>query len=79
MLAQTVHMATGSTRPRLSNDEVVNLRIPVPDMGTQETIANEVIRRREESRRLRAEAESGWQAAREWFEGEVLGYNGIIC
>lgn len=76
MLAQTVHMATGSTRPRLSNDEVVNLRIPVPDMGTQETIANEVIRRREESRRLRAEAESGWQAAREWFEGEVLGYNG---
>lgn len=73
VLAQTVHMMTGNTHPRISNDEVVNLRIPIPDMGTQETIANEVIRRREEARRLRAEAESGWQAAREWFEGEVLG------
>lgn len=76
VLAQTVHMMTGNTHPRISNDEVVNLRIPIPDMGTQETIANEVIRRREEARRLRAEAEAGWVAAREWFEGEVLGYNG---
>lgn len=73
VLAQTVHMMTGNTHPRISNDEVVNLRIPIPDMGIQETIANEVIRRREEARRLRAEAEAGWQAAREWFEGEVLG------
>ena len=72
MLAQTVHMATGSTRPRLSNDEVVNLRIPIPDRGTQETIANEVIRRREEARQLRAAAESGWVAAKEQFEKEVL-------
>lgn len=72
VLAQTVHMMTGNTHPRISNDEVVNLRIPIPDMGTQETIANEVIRRREEARRLRAEAEAGWQAAREWFEKEIL-------
>lgn len=26
-----------------------------------------------QARRLRTEAEAGWQAAKEWFEGEVLG------
>lgn len=73
VLAQTVHMMTGNTHPRISNDEVVKLRIPIPDMAVQEAIASEIIRRREESRRLRSEAESGWHAAKEWFEGEVLG------
>ena len=28
---------------------------------------------RAQARRLRSEAESGLQAAKEWFEGEVLG------
>lgn len=30
-------------------------------------------------RRLRSEVEAGWQAAKEWFHGEVLVYNGYIC
>ncbi len=73
VLAQTVHMMAGNTHPRLTDRDVADLRIPIPDMETQETIANEIIRRREESRRLRSEAESGWQAAKAWFEGELLG------
>ena len=73
VLAQTVHMMTGHTHPRLTNDDVENLRVPIPGIGTQEVIVAEVVRRREEVRRLRAEAEAGWREAKEWFEGELLG------
>ena len=73
VLAQTVHMMAGNTLPRLTDQDVANLRIPVPDMETQETIANEVIRRRDEARRLRSESEAGWQKAKSWFEVELLG------
>lgn len=72
VLDQTVHMMAGNTHPRLTDQDVADLRIPIPDMETQEAIANEIIRRREESRRLRAEAEAGWQKAKAWFEGQLL-------
>ena len=73
VLAQTVHMMTGNTHPRLTNDDVANLRIPIPSIGVQESITAEVRRRREQSRRLRSEAESGWQDAKHWFEKQLLG------
>ncbi|MBI5937765.1 MAG: restriction endonuclease subunit S [Betaproteobacteria bacterium] len=72
-LAQTRHMMTGNTHPRLTNEDVVNLVIPVPKPAIQEMIATEARRRREEARRLRAEAEAGWQAAKRWFEEQLLG------
>lgn len=73
-LAQTRHMMTGNTHPRLTNEDVVNLMIPIPKkVAVQETIAVEARRRREEARRLRAEAEIGWQKAKLWFEEQLLG------
>ena len=72
-LAQTRHMMTGNTHPRLTNEDVVNLMIPVPKPAVQEAIATEARRRREEARRLRTEAETGWQAAKRWFEEQLLG------
>lgn len=72
-LAQTRHMMTGNTHPRLTNEDVVNLVVPVPKPEVQETIAIEVRRRRDEARRLRAEADAGWQAAKRWFEEQLLG------
>ena len=57
----------------INRETLSQLRIPHPPLPEQERIAAEVIRRREESRRLRSAAEAGWQAAKEWFEGEVLG------
>ena len=71
-LSQTVHMMTGNTHPRLTNDDVANLKIPIPSLHVQESIAAEIARRREAARRLRGEAEAGWAAAKEWFEGELL-------
>ncbi len=72
VLAQTKHMMTGNTHPRLTNDDVANLRIPIPRIEVQESIAAEVRRRREEARRLRSEAESSWQDAKRWFEEQLL-------
>ena len=63
-LAQTVHMMTGNTHPRLTDDDVRALPIPVPPMPTQRRIVAETQRRRAEARRLRGEAEAGWVAAR---------------
>ena len=72
VLAQTIHMMTGNTHPRLAHDDVANLMIPIPALEIQKTIAAEVLRRREVSRRLRSEAESGWQDAKRWFEEQLL-------
>jgi len=73
ILAQTKHMMTGNTHPRLAKYDVVDLVIPVPKPEVQEEIAREVRRRREQARHLRAQAEAEWLAARYKFEDELLG------
>ena len=67
-LAQTRHMMTGNTHPRLASEDVSALVIPVPSTDQQLTIAAEVDRRRAEARRLRAEARARWADARQAFE-----------
>ena len=73
ILAQTRHMMTGNTHPRLSHEDVVNLVIPIPSATMQTTIAAEVRRRREQARALRIQAEAGWADAKRWFEEQLLG------
>jgi len=73
ILAQTRHMMTGNTHPRLTNEDVVNLIIPIPKPDIQENIVAEIRRRRGEARRLRIEAEDSWNAAKYWFEEQLLG------
>lgn len=73
ILAQTRHMMTGNTHPRLTNEDVINLVIPIPKPEIQEIIVNEVRHRRDEARRLRAEADKGLQAAKRWFEEQLMG------
>jgi len=73
VLVQTRHMMTGNTLPRLASEEVVNLVVPVPDLGIQQSIAAEIVRRRREARRLRNDAEVGWTVAQERFYEELFG------
>ena len=73
ILAQTIHMASGNTHPRLTNDDVASLQIPIPSLKMQETIVVEVVRRRDEARRLRVEAAADWSNAKNWFEEQLLG------
>lgn len=72
IVAQTCHMMTGNTHPRLANQDVVNLIIPIPSREVQEEIATELHRRRAEARRLRADAEADWAAAKLRFEQQLL-------
>lgn len=73
VLAQTRHMMTGNTHPRLANDDVVNLVIPLPSPAVQQAIAAEVAARRAAARRLRDEAGRVWDDAKRRFEEELLG------
>lgn len=73
ILLQTRHMMTGNTHPRISNDDVQNLYIPVPDISVQMQIVVDLRKRRIEARKLKCEAEQEWQAAKEQFERELLG------
>ena len=72
-LSQTRHMMTGNTHPRISNDDIRNLYIPVPDITVQKIIVEELRTRRLEARRLKNEAEQEWHDAIKRFEQELLG------
>ena len=77
VLSQTVHMMTGNTHPRLTNDDVANLTIPIPTPDVQARVAGEIVQGREAARRLRGEAEAGWEGAKRWFEVELLGTSSV--
>ena len=72
IVAQTKHMMTGNTHPRLANEDVVNLLIPLADMPTQQRIVDQATACQLEAARLRAHAETLWQQARERFEQQLL-------
>lgn len=72
MLMQTVHMMTGNTHPRLANEDVPDLILPVPPLAIQAEIVAEVQRRRAIARQLREAAETGWNAAKQAFEHTLL-------
>lgn len=68
---------TGSSgRRRLDPELFRSLQFPKPSMKMQQTIATEVRRRREEARRLRAEAAAEWENAKISFEEKLLGNRG---
>ena len=66
-------MMTGNTHPRISNDDVKNLYIPVPELSIQHQIVEELSRRRVEARKLKQQAEADWAKAKAQFEKELLG------
>lgn len=73
ILAQTKHMMTGNTHPRISNEDVKNLCIPIPGIDVQRKIVNELENNRKRARRLMAEADIEWAEAKAQFERELLG------
>jgi restriction endonuclease S subunit len=73
IVSQTKHLMTGNTHPRLANDDVVDLVIPIPDIKIQQEVVSELHNRRAEARRLRQEAAREWKAAKARFEARLLG------
>lgn len=72
IVAQTKHMMTGNTHPRIANEDVANLLVPTADVQTQQTIVDKVAECQREAQRLQAHAETVWQRARERFEQQLL-------
>ena len=73
ILSQTRHMMTGNTHPRISNEDVQNLYIPVPNISAQMQVVDDLRKRRMEARKLKLKAEQEWQEAKTQFERELLG------
>ena len=63
---------TGGTRIAIDYGTISQLQIPVPDIAVQSKIVAEVGRRRDQARRLRAEAEALWDEAKREFENALL-------
>ena len=72
VVAQTKHMMTGNTHPRLANDDVVDLLIPIPSLDHQEKIVEELSGRCIKARHLHEEAATEWEAAKVRFEKQLL-------
>ena len=66
-------MMTGNTHPRISDEDVKKLYIPVPDISVQKEIVRESNELIKNSRDLRISANAEWQAAKAQFEKELLG------
>lgn len=73
VLIQTKHMMTGNTHPRLTNEDVVNLVVPIPPRELQKQIATEISQRQQMARHLRTQADAEWQTAKKRFEEQLLG------
>lgn len=72
IVAQTKHMMTGNTHPRLANEDVVNLLIPLADITNQQRIVDETLAHQTEAARLHVHAEAVWRNACKRFEQQLL-------
>lgn len=72
-LAQTRHMAGGNTHPRLTPADVHAMYIPVPaNDAIQDQIAEAEAQNRAEARKIKAQADEDWAAAKQRFGDDLL-------
>ena len=70
---QMLQRASGGNYPAITEQELGKILVPTPSLVNQKIIAAEARRRRDEARKLRAEAEQGWREAKAQFEAALLG------
>lgn len=71
-LRQMLRRASGGNYPAITQDELANILVPLPDINTQQRIIDEAVRRSVEADALEEKAEAVWQQARERFEHQLL-------
>ena len=71
-LKQMLRRASGGNYPAITQYELSNVLVPLPDKSTQKKIVNEVVRRNKHADQLEAHAESVWREARARFEQQLL-------
>lgn len=72
IVAQTKHMMTGNTHPRIANEDVANLLVPLTDEKIQQQIVGETLASQAKSARLRTHSETVWREGRARFEQQLL-------
>lgn len=73
-LQQVVPLQSGTSLPRVSPSNILNIKLPIPkDVHRQEEISQEITRRRTQAAQLRREAESVVAEAKARVERLILG------
>lgn len=71
-LRQMLRRASGGNYPAITQDELANILVPLPDIKIQQQVVDEAVRRSVQADALEAQAETIWQQARERFEQQLL-------
>jgi type I restriction enzyme S subunit len=72
-LAQTVPLAAGNTHPRLSDEEILEVMVPVPNLATQKRIESDVAKLQKAALALRQGARAAWAQAKDTFVVALVG------
>ena len=72
ILAQTKHLMTGNTLPRLQTTDIDNLIIPCPDMNLQEEIVDSVSKIKDRAKKLKEEGNALLEEAKQKIENIIL-------
>ena len=72
-LLQMLQRSSGGNYPAITESELQNIMVPIPNDNIQKRIASEAVRRLNEARRLCTDAEEGWKVAKQWFEEQLVG------
>lgn len=71
-LRQMLRRASGGNYPAITQDELANILLPVPNKTTQQLVVNESIRRSNVADALEAQASAQWQQTRARFAQQLL-------
>lgn len=71
--AQTRHLMTGNTHPRVAPSDAASILLPVPNVAVQRAIATEFAKRKREADGLRLAADTRWRKAQRRFDEALLG------
>lgn len=72
ILAQTKHLMTGNTLPRLQTTDIENLIIPYPDIETQEKIVAHVTKIKEQAKQLQKEGDISIEKTKQKIENLLI-------
>ena len=73
VLAQTKHLMTGNTLPRLQTTDIDNLIIPCPDMEIQEKIVGVISKTKNDAKQLQKEGNVLLEEAKQKIEKLIIG------
>lgn len=72
VLAQTRHMISGNTHPRLTKQDVENMYLPLPALSVQDAVAKVEGKARRKARALRHKSDRTWSAAKKKFGDDLI-------